>query len=167
MESVKPTKPSCSSMFAGPDEILYIGLTLSIPENSTAASLEGDPYIDIDNTSSNFIHYTGTEDYFDGGFYFGFQLFSFPFTGHLKLFQKFIGFIISMLFDFKKSIKKIFLFQHGGIMMFMKIIAPARIITSFGFLFGRHGILFGQEKIGISAEQDIIPMVLSLQTWME
>ncbi|MFI5264030.1 MAG: DUF2961 domain-containing protein [Candidatus Kapaibacterium sp.] len=89
-----------------------VGLSLWIPNNSTAASLEGDPYIYIDSSAENLIHYTGTEDYFDGGFYFGFQLFSNPFSGHTKLFQKFYRFNYLDPIDFKRSID--FEFQHGN-----------------------------------------------------
>jgi hypothetical protein len=89
-----------------------VGLSLSIPHNSTAASLEGDPFIYIDSNPANLIHYTGTEDYFDGGFYFGFHLFNEPFSGHLDLFKKFYRFHYLDAIDFKKSIN--FLFQHGS-----------------------------------------------------
>ncbi|HET9135764.1 MAG TPA: DUF2961 domain-containing protein [Candidatus Kapabacteria bacterium] len=88
-----------------------VGLTLSIPNNSHPVSLEGDPIITIDNKESNTIHYTGTEDYFDGGFYFAFKLFSMPFCGHTELFKKFYRFHILDHIDFTRQIQ--FLFQHG------------------------------------------------------
>lgn len=89
-----------------------VGLSLSIPHINSAASLEGDPFINIDNKAENLIHYTGTEDYIDGGFYFGFHQYSYPFSGHFQFLQKFYRFHFLDAIDFKQSIN--FLFQHGA-----------------------------------------------------
>jgi len=60
----------------------YLGCVLSIESLGTNwGVLEGDEYIYVDGESTPRIHGTGTEDYFDGGYYFNDGPGSWPFAG--------------------------------------------------------------------------------------
>jgi hypothetical protein len=65
----------------------YIGVTMSIQKSDSAGKgdigfLEGDEQIYIDGDPRAHLHGTGTEDYFNGGWYFNRAEFSLPFHGH-------------------------------------------------------------------------------------
>lgn len=89
----------------------YVGMYQAIPKNRHAVAIEGDPIITIDSNSSNFMRYTGGEDYFNGGWWFYGQLFSRPLAGHLTWFETFYRFHILDAVDFRTSIH--FDLQHG------------------------------------------------------
>jgi len=89
----------------------YVGTFLAIPGDHHPVALEGDPIFMIDSLPKYSFEYTGTEDYFNGGFYFGFQTFSKPLSGHTKLFEAFHHFHILDAIDFTSSLD--FKLQHG------------------------------------------------------
>jgi hypothetical protein len=65
----------------------YVGVTMSIQKHESAGEgdigfLEGDEQIYIDGDPRPHLHGTGTEDYFNGGWYFNRGTFSLPFHGH-------------------------------------------------------------------------------------
>ncbi|MFI5263994.1 MAG: DUF2961 domain-containing protein, partial [Candidatus Kapaibacterium sp.] len=82
----------------------FVGLYLYCPHNNLGVVLEGAPIFTIDSNSSNYIHYTGGEDYYNSGWWFMGKLFSKPFAGHLNFFQAFYRFHHFDAIDFKKSI---------------------------------------------------------------
>ncbi|HYM19955.1 MAG TPA: DUF2961 domain-containing protein [Candidatus Kapabacteria bacterium] len=89
----------------------FIGIQIAIPENPPPYFLEGDPYIYIDSTDEDLIHYTGLEDYLTGGWFFSDSIFSLPFAGCTRLYSSEYRFHYFDAYDFHKS----FLFQleHG------------------------------------------------------
>ena len=89
-----------------------VGLNMSIPGNQYSCALEGDPAFTIDSNPALSFRYTGTEDYFDGGWYFSDGEFSHPFAGCTQKWYSFYRFHILDAIDFRKSID--FIFQHGN-----------------------------------------------------
>ncbi len=89
-----------------------VGLALQIPHNSFPSCLEGDPIITVDSNANNFIRYTGGEDYFNGGWWFNWGMFSRAFAGHTRLFQSFYRMQCLDALDFTKSFD--FELQHGN-----------------------------------------------------
>lgn len=90
----------------------FIGLYLDIPHNHSGVALEGDPIVKIDSNVRNNFRYTGAEDYFNGGWWFNWELFSYHFGGYTKLLEACYRFHYLDAVDFKSSID--FDFQHGG-----------------------------------------------------
>jgi hypothetical protein len=82
----------------------FIGLYLAIPNCPSGVALEGDPIFTIDSLERNHIHYTGGEDYYNGGWWFFGKTFSRPFAGHPKFFETFYRFHLLDAIDFKSSI---------------------------------------------------------------
>jgi hypothetical protein len=89
----------------------YIGLFLSIPTSNTGISLEGNPKFTIDSADKYYIEYTGSEDYFNGGWWFDGLTFSTPFAGHTLFYRAFYRLHVLDAIDFKYSFD--FNLQHG------------------------------------------------------
>ena len=90
----------------------YIGTILEIPHISQWCSLEGNPRFVIDSTLANSFEFTGTEDYFDGGWYFRDGIFSLPFAGCINYPDNLYRFQVLDAVDFTKSIDVDI--QHGN-----------------------------------------------------
>ncbi len=89
----------------------YVGMNWSIPNNPSPVALEGDPFINIDSSPRNLIHYTGGEDYLNGGWWFFGATFTAPFSGFTHIFDSFYRFHVMDAIDFNSSID--YLLQHG------------------------------------------------------
>jgi hypothetical protein len=78
--------------------------------------LEGDELIAIDDASTPFVYGTGTEDFFNGGFYFAFNLMSHPLYGMIyedaQYFRTCYRYFISDPIYFKKNIHVVI--EHGN-----------------------------------------------------
>jgi hypothetical protein len=61
----------------------YVGTLLQMPALSSPVALEGDPVFIIDSNPRTSFHFSGTEDYFNAGFYFMDGPFTLPFAGLL------------------------------------------------------------------------------------
>ncbi len=90
----------------------FVGMNMAIPNNPYPCALEGDAIFNVDSTPSLSFEYTGTEDYFGGGFYFSDGEFSHPFNGCTQKWYSFYRFHILDAVDFKHSIDVEF--QHGN-----------------------------------------------------
>jgi hypothetical protein len=88
-----------------------IGLSHHIPKLFFPVDLEGDPIITIDSNKTNFIRYTGGEDYYNGGWWFLGTTYSRSFAGFQNWFDAFYRFHHHDAIDFKESID--FDMQHG------------------------------------------------------
>ncbi|HYM20963.1 MAG TPA: glycoside hydrolase family 172 protein [Candidatus Kapabacteria bacterium] len=89
----------------------YVGLFLAIPGATSGVSLEGNPKFIVDSNRKYYIEYTGGEDYFNGGWWFGNRTFSSAFAGHTCFFQGFYRFHAHDAIDFNTSFD--FNLQHG------------------------------------------------------
>ncbi len=89
----------------------YVGMNWSIPNNPSPVALEGDPYINVDSSSANMIHYTGSEDYLNGGWWFFGAVFTAPFSGFTHVFDSFYRMHVLDAVDLDHSID--YLLQHG------------------------------------------------------
>ncbi|MES2764905.1 MAG: DUF2961 domain-containing protein [Bacteroidota bacterium] len=84
----------------------YIGTIMDVRQKgkNLPTYLEGNPHITIDSMPKNYMEYPGTEDYFNGGWYFFDGAFALPFAGcptHLKFMYRFH---CLDAIDFKKSL---------------------------------------------------------------
>ena len=89
----------------------FIGMNWSIPNSPSPVALEGDPFINVDSVEANLIHYTGSEDYINGGWWFFGAVFSARFSGFTHIFDSFYRFHILDAIDYKYSID--YNLQHG------------------------------------------------------
>jgi hypothetical protein len=89
----------------------YVGMNWSIPNNPSPVALEGDPFINVDSSARNMIHYTGGEDYLNGGWWFFGATFTAPFSGFTHIFDSFYRLHVFDAIDFNSSID--YLLQHG------------------------------------------------------
>ncbi len=89
----------------------FVGMNLRIPATKSIFALEGDPIVLVDSDLTRSFRYTGTEDYFDGAWYFTGKLFSAPFCGHIHQYSAFYRLHILDAVDFRSSFD--FDFQHG------------------------------------------------------
>ncbi|HWF44623.1 MAG TPA: DUF2961 domain-containing protein [Candidatus Kapabacteria bacterium] len=90
----------------------YIGLNLSMPGIAYGCALEGDPIFHIDSMPSHSFEYTGTEDYFNGGWYFSDGEFSLAFAGCTQKWFSFYRFQLLDAVDFTHSLD--IDLQHGN-----------------------------------------------------
>ncbi len=91
----------------------YFGLQLYVPHAHEDSFLEGNPRFQIDSSSATSFEYTGTEDFFDGGWYFQDSIFSLPFVGFTDFASSFYRFHYLDPIDFTSSFD--FDIQHGQI----------------------------------------------------
>ena len=103
---------------------VYIGTTLEAGQyddgeyidNEWINWLEGDEIITIDDAITPYIYGTGTEDFFNGGFYFAFNLMSKPLYGMIyedtNYFRTCYRYFISDPIYFKKNIHTVL--EHGN-----------------------------------------------------
>jgi len=89
----------------------FVGLTLTVPDAPVPYYLEGDPYFTVDSSSLYSFRYTGTEDYFNGGWFFEDGSYSLPFAGCTALWSSLYRFHYFDALDFEKSFQ--LKFQHG------------------------------------------------------
>ncbi|MDP4221306.1 MAG: DUF2961 domain-containing protein [Bacteroidota bacterium] len=89
----------------------YLGMQLALPDDPFPYYLEGDPIFTIDSNWMNTIHYTGLEDYLDGGWFFSDSVFSLPFSGCPSLYSSAYRFHCLDPYDFQKTFQ--FELQHG------------------------------------------------------
>jgi hypothetical protein len=82
----------------------YIGMILCVPNPPAPYYLEGDPVFRIDSSKLNSFRCTGTEDYFNGGWYFSDSIFSLPFAGFINHITTLYRFHYLDALDFLKSI---------------------------------------------------------------
>jgi hypothetical protein len=90
----------------------YVGLNLSMPGIAYGCALEGDPVFQIDSMPVHSFEYTGTEDYFNGGWYFSDGEFSLAFAGCTQKWFSFYRFQLLDAVDFTHSLD--FDLQHGN-----------------------------------------------------
>lgn len=90
----------------------FVGMQLYLPTWEPGYFLEGDPFFHIDSNGENFIRYTGTEDYFNGGWFFSDGPFSLPFAGCTEIHTSLYRFHYMDAIDFKKSFE--LNVQHGS-----------------------------------------------------
>lgn len=88
-----------------------VGSALYLHNLNSPVALEGDTHFDVDSTEANIVHYVGTEDYFGGGFYFLYQIFTSLFCGHVQFLERMYRFHYMDAIEFKKSLQ--FKWQHG------------------------------------------------------
>ncbi len=89
----------------------FVGMQLYLPVWEPGYFLEGDPIFHIDSNRENFIRYTGTEDYFNGGWFFIDGPFSLPFAGCTEIHTSLYRFHYMDAIDYKSSFE--LLLQHG------------------------------------------------------
>jgi hypothetical protein len=89
----------------------FIGVSLAVPESPSPVILEGDPMITVDSAARSFIHYTGTEDYLDGAWWFFGAPFTLPMAGFTHIFDCFYRFHYLDAIDFNSTLD--FNLQHG------------------------------------------------------
>lgn len=89
----------------------FVGMTLSVPFAPVPYYLEGDPYFNIDSNDRYSFGYTGTEDYFNGGWFFEDGAYSLPFAGCTALWSNLYRFHFLDAMDFTKSFD--LRMQHG------------------------------------------------------
>ena len=89
----------------------FVGMQLYLPVWEPGYFLEGDPLFHVDSNDENFIRYTGTEDYFNGGWFFSDGPFSLPFAGCTELHTSLYRFHYMDAIDFKSSFE--LLLHHG------------------------------------------------------
>jgi hypothetical protein len=88
-----------------------VGVVFNMPESPEPYYLEGDPFIVIDSSNRHTIHYPGTEDYFNGGWYFRDGAFSLPFAGCPVLYNTLYRFHYLDAINFSTSLD--WKWQHG------------------------------------------------------
>jgi hypothetical protein len=88
-----------------------IGVSHHMPRLGFPVALEGDPIMRIDSNQSNYIRYTGCEDYYNGGWWFMGTTYTRPFAGFTNWFDAFYRFHHLDAMDFKESFD--FDMQHG------------------------------------------------------
>jgi hypothetical protein len=89
----------------------FVGMQLYLPIWEPGYFLEGDPLFHIDSSSANFTRYTGSEDYFNGGWFFSDGPLSLPFAGCTEIHTSLYRFHYMDAVDFKTSFE--LLLQHG------------------------------------------------------
>lgn len=89
----------------------YVGVSWGIVGEPWPVFLEGDPVFVIDSGSHR-MRYTGSEDYFDGGFWFPKGPFTLPFAGYTNWIDQFYRLQILDCFDYNSSFD--FDLQPGG-----------------------------------------------------
>jgi hypothetical protein len=89
----------------------FVGMHKAVPEEVTPAFLEGDPFIYIDSNIDNHQRYTGSEDYFNGGWFMDDGPFTLPFAGAPHLHRSYYRFHILDAIDFNSSFE--YDLQHG------------------------------------------------------
>jgi hypothetical protein len=90
----------------------YIGTVLEIPHIVQWSSLEGNPRFVTDSSDAHSFEFTGTEDYFNGGWYFRDGIFSLPFAGCINYPNNLYRLHVFDGIDFTKSIDVDI--QHGN-----------------------------------------------------
>lgn len=90
----------------------YIGTILEIPSIAQYSSLEGNPKFIIDSSQKFSFEITGTEDYFNGGWYFKDGVFDLPFAGCINYPNNLYRFHVLDAIDFRTSIDVNI--QHGN-----------------------------------------------------
>jgi hypothetical protein len=89
----------------------FVGLSHHIPHLFFPVDLEGDPVFIVDSNAENYLRYTGSEDYYNGGWWFVGTTYSRPFAGFPNWFDAFYRFHHLDAMDFKESFD--FDMQHG------------------------------------------------------
>lgn len=89
----------------------FVGMHLAAPQRTFPSYLEGDPIIIIDSNETNRVGYVGTEDYFNGGWYFSDGAFSLPFAGCTDIHTSYYRMHVLDAIDFNSSFQ--FILEHG------------------------------------------------------
>jgi hypothetical protein len=89
----------------------FVGMQLYLPIWQPGYFLEGDPLFHIDSSLSNYTRYTGSEDYFNGGWFFSDGPLTLPFAGCTEIHTSLYRFHYMDAVDFKSSFQ--LLLQHG------------------------------------------------------
>ncbi|HET6512819.1 MAG TPA: DUF2961 domain-containing protein [Candidatus Kapabacteria bacterium] len=89
----------------------FVGMQLFLPVWEPGYFLEGDPIFHVDSNWENYTQYTGSEDYFNGGWFFSDGPMSLPFAGCTHIHTSLYRFHYLDAVDFKSSFE--LKLQHG------------------------------------------------------
>src|SRR3569623_2120849 len=89
-----------------------VGMAYGIPGPHNGYFLEGDPLFTIDSDATRRVGYTGTEDFFDGGWFFSDGPMRTPLVGCTQLYSNFYRLFLMDAVDFSRSFDLVA--EHGA-----------------------------------------------------